>query len=525
MNTWPGLFWALLLLAPSLAADSPAAPGGEAGRLQADLDAILQRYVECYQRGGGSDLLQAALRVAEVRTHPGFQADWGRSGDDGGLERGLLFAAGRLRGACSGGRCPPAGGEAELVRLARDFVRRRGLSRSDSAPAAFSAPGSIARLRQALSPGQLLLKYVLLPDRVLVFCIHSGGAGCEVLPFGRAQVADMVQRLSRPLEAFAAGQVDYLRIHFDMELAHRLYNVLLSAVVERHPLANELVVVPDGELFKLPFEALVTGFRVQAGASDALFSEYEDAFYLIQDFRVSYLVSLADVLFPFAAAREYPYELVAFGAPLPSADAPPAAARTGNAAAVLPSTRQEVLELGKLFGGSSRRVFLGGDFNWENFSRFAPQARLLHLASHFFVDRGNPQRSAFLFSAHDGESAFCDAERLHGLSMAAELVVLSACETSEKDLLGFKRLVGVTAAFRRAGARCLIASLWPVDEFSSQVVTPFYREYLASRNGAAALRAAKLALIGKTVSLRDGVRLSMAHPFLWANFVLYRFCR
>lgn len=523
MSTWPGLFLALLLLVPSLAAERPQAPG-EAGRLQADLDAILQRTVECHQRGGGSGFLQAALRVAEVRTHPGLQAPWGRSGGDRGLGSRLLLAAGRLRGSCADGKCPPAGGEGELVRLAGDFIRGRGLFRSDSAQAAFSDPGSIARLKQALSPGQLLLKYVLLPDRVLVFCIHDGGAGCEVLPFGRAQVADMVQRLSRPLEAFAAGQVDYLRIHFDMELAHRLYNVLLRAVVERHPLASELVIVPDGELFKLPFEALVTGFRVQASASDALFSEYEDAFYLIQDFRVSYLVSLGDLLLPFAAAREYPYELVAFGAPLPPAEPPPDA-RSTAAAVVLTSTRQEVIELGKLFGGSRRRVFLGGDFNWENFSRFAPQARLLHLASHFFVDRGNPQRSAFLFSAGEGESAFCNAGRLHGLSMAAELVVLSACETSEKDLLGFKRLVGVTAAFRSAGVRSLIASLWPVDEFSSQMVTPFYREYLACRDGAAALRAAKLDLLGRTVSLRDGSRLSMAHPFLWANFVLYRFCR
>ncbi len=83
----------------------------------------------------------------------------------------------------------------------------------------------------------------------------------------------------------------------------------------------------------------------------------------------------------------------------------------------------------------------------------------------------------------------------------------------------------MTAAIRRAGARDLIASLWPVDEFSSQVVPLFYREYLRGGGSAAALRSAKLALFGKTIVIRDGVRLSLAHPFLWANYVLYHFYR
>ena len=117
-----------------------------------------------------------------------------------------------------------------------------------------------------------------------------------------------------------------------------------------------------------------------------------------------------------------------------------------------------------------------------------------------------------------------DAQVLE-LRLRAELVTLSACESSEKKLLGFKLVSGMTAAIRQAGARNLIASLWPVDELSSQVVPLFYQEYLRGSGSAAALRSAKLALFNKTIAIRGGVRLSLAHPFLWANYVLFHFYR
>jgi len=342
----------------------------------------------------------------------------------------------------------------------------------------------------------------------------------------------MVQRLVDPLEAFADGKVDYLRIHFDMGLAQRLFNVLLKKVVELFPQADELIIIPDGELFKLPFEALVTGFDDHFPQNDALFSEYEAAGYVIQDFNVSYFFSLADFLRSFRVPPDYAYDLAAFGNPLvaarpPDSSSAPArgAPAGGGAFAAIPSTRQEVLSLEKLFSGKRRRIFLGNDFNRENFSRFAPKARLVHLATHFFNDQKDPQRSAFLFSPAGKEPPFCDAKQILDLRLQAELVILSACETSERNLLGFKLVSGITAAFRRSGVRGLIASLWPVDELSSRLVPLFYSRYLEGEDGAAALRSAKLALFGKTIAIRDDLQLSLAHPFLWANYVLYRFYR
>jgi CHAT domain-containing protein len=366
-----------------------------------------------------------------------------------------------------------------------------------------------------------------LGDRILLFFVSANQAGYELLPVGRSQTVAMIQNLCEPLEDFAAGKVDYLRIHFDMELAHRLFNILLKKVADRFPQADEFVIIPDEDLYRLPFEALVTGFKDDFQQNDDLFSEYRAVEYLIQSYKVSYFFSFSDFLRRFHGPGEYPYTLAAFGHPLidpPGQGSFVSLSNGMNAFADIPSTRQEVLGLEKLFNGSRRRIFLGADFNRDNFSRFAPQAKLIHLATHFFSDETDPARSAFLFSSSKEGSVLCDSKQILELKLQAELVILSACESSEKNLLGFRLLSGMTAAIRQAGVRDLIASLWPVDELSSQVVPLFYQEYLRGSGSAAALRNSKLALMGRTITLPEGLRLSLAHPFLWANYVLYRFC-
>lgn len=535
MKRWVSSCFALLLLAlPALAGRS--ADDGGLPRLRQDLAAIIEKLLACHERGTELRFLESALQVAEIRTHPFFELEWGKHPGDVRLERDLLLEAARFLARFAVNRCPGIReSDLELRRLAQKFIRSNDRSRAVNRGTGLDLSRSygIGRLRKDLKPSQLLLKYVLLEDRALVFYIGATQAGYEFLPIGLSQIVAMVQRLADPLEAFAEGKVDYLRIHFDMDLAQRLYNVLLKKVVERFPQADELIIIPDAELFKLPFEALVRGFDDQCPQNDALFSEYEAADYVIRGFKVSYFFSLADFLRSFRVPLKYTYDLAAFGNPLVPARAPGSPSwlarggpsRIGNSFAAIPSTRQEVLNLEKLFSGMRRRVFLGADFNRESFFRFAPQARLVHLATHFFNDSENPQRSAFLFSPVGDEPPFCNAEQILDLRLRAELVILSACETSERNLFGFKLVNGMTAAFRQSGVQGLIASLWPVDELSSRLVPLFYSRYLAGEDGATALRSAKLALFGRTIAIRNDIQLSLAHPFLWANYVLYRFCR
>jgi CHAT domain-containing protein len=522
------LVFFLLMPLPSLRS---ARAGGGLPQLQRNLSRIICDLLACHAQTREQRFLEMAIHFGAIKTHPIFGFGWGRQQEFAAMEQKLLRATSQFRSRFDKDGCTSAESERDLWRLAQKYIRTTEHSFiTPYKKAAWNLPDGcgIGLIQKRLSAGQILLKYVLLDDRLLLFFICADQAGFIFLPVSREQIVAMINRLSEPLDDFTNGRVDYLRIHFDMELAHRLFNVLLKNLAERFPQADELFIIPDGELFKLPFEALVTGFNEKFQQDDVLFSEYQAADYVVQKFKVSYFFSYADFLRDFPGQKKYPYTLAAFGHPLvtePVPDLPSLGGRGISTVADIPSSRLEILGLEKLFAHLRRRIFLGADFNRDNFTRFAPQAKLIHLATHFFIDDADPSRSAFLFSSTKGKASLCDAKQILKLRLQAELVILSACETSEKDLMGFKLLSGMTAAIRQAGARDLIASLWSVDEFSSQIVPLFYGEYLRLGRSAAALRNAKLVLMDKTIFFQDGIRLSLAHPFLWADYVLYHFCR
>jgi CHAT domain-containing protein len=529
MRKLGGIVILILALGP-LQATGRYEPATGLSQLKRGFSDIICGLLSCYEQTGNPRYLEMAVHFGQIMTHPIFEPAWGKHRKYLASEQGLLRANKAFRDRLLTGGCPAPESEIRLCRRAQAYIRAVESDLVTVCKASLRLPEhcGLAEVRKNLAARQVLLKYILMEDRVLLFYVSADSAGYDFLTVGRSQAIDMINRLCEPLEDFANGRVDYLRIHFDLELASRLFNIFLRKMTERFPHADEFFIIPDHELYKLPFEALVMGFNQRPQRQDVLFSEYQAADYVIQKYRVSYFFSFSDFLRRFSGRKEYPYMLVAFGNPvLPSSECSAVSAGHAGASTIadIPSTRLEILSLEKLFAGSRGRFFLGSDFNLDNFVRYAPQARLIHVASHFFNDEVDPSRSAFMLSSPGAAANLFDARQVLALRLRAELVILSACETSEKNLMGFKLVSGMTAAIRQAGVRDLIASLWPVDEFSSQIVPLFYSEYLSDEDNASALRNAKLALFERTIAIQDGIRLSLAHPFIWANYVLYRFCR
>lgn len=92
-----------------------------------------------------------------------------------------------------------------------------------------------------------------------------------------------------------------------------------------------------------------------------------------------------------------------------------------------------------------------------------------------------------------------------------ELVVLSACETGLGDIEGNEGVYGLQRAFKIAGAKYLIMSLWDVpDAETAEFMTLFYKEWLSGCDIQAAFRSAQRAMHEQYPQ----------EPFLWAGFVL-----
>jgi CHAT domain-containing protein len=145
------------------------------------------------------------------------------------------------------------------------------------------------------------------------------------------------------------------------------------------------------------------------------------------------------------------------------------------------------------------------------------QYRILHFATHGVLDTSRPELSGLVLSLVDRQGqpreGFLHAAEIADLDLAADLVVLSACETALGKEIRGEGVVGLTRSFMAAGAERVLVSLWRVeDRATAELMRRFYQALLAEgASPAAALRQAQMAL-------RETPAWSA--PYFWAGFVL-----
>jgi len=272
---------------------------------------------------------------------------------------------------------------------------------------------------------------------------------------------------------------DYVRAHADTmlvqaeDLLSELYAELIDRVADELVDAQRLIIVPHGLLHYLPFHALMD----PSGTP------------LVERVEISYAPS-AGVL---ASCYERPAlpegrgRRVLFGVP--------------NEA--IPQVQREIDALTDLFGPT--RVFAGEAATEQVFRHFAPEADIIHLASHAVFREDNP-----LFSAIQLADSWLSLNDLYSLRLHASLVTLSACETGLSQVLAGDELVGLARGLFQAGTASVVVSLWAVnDESTASLMERFYRYLEEGFGPAAAMRAAQTEL-----------RQVSPHPYHWAPFLV-----
>ncbi len=143
--------------------------------------------------------------------------------------------------------------------------------------------------------------------------------------------------------------------------------------------------------------------------------------------------------------------------------------------------------------------------------------RIVHFATHGLLNAEHPELSGLVFSLVDvagqPQDGFLRLHEIFNLRLAAEVVVLSACQTALGKEIKGEGLIGLTRGFMYAGAPRVVASLWQVDDLATaELMKRFYTGMLKQGlRPAAALRAAQLELLGQK---------RYAAPFYWAAFTI-----
>ncbi|MFZ0060667.1 MAG: CHAT domain-containing tetratricopeptide repeat protein [Pyrinomonadaceae bacterium] len=320
--------------------------------------------------------------------------------------------------------------------------------------------------------------------------------------------------------------------------AHALYKVALAPAASM--IGNRrLVIVADGALNFVPFEALVTTDRA---------GDYSSLDYLIKTNKVSYAPSasvtaavrdqkrpvgrnillVADPVFSANDPRLQTGSTanraeVTRGLGLDSAvkDATGLAPQSGSPLTLprLTGTRIEAEQIGRLAkaSGAQGDLWLDLGANEEDLKhRDIQNYRAVHVATHGVLDAMRPQFSGLVLSLVGNKSdddGFLRTGEVFNLKLGAPLVMLSACETGLGKVKRGEGVIGLSQAFMYSGATTVGVTLWSVaDKPTAELMTDFYQRLLGPNpSPSAAIREAQLAMIsGKKYSA----------PYYWAPFVL-----
>jgi len=359
-------------------------------------------------------------------------------------------------------------------------------------------PVGPAEMASLLEERELLVEYFSGKDFLYVWLIDDGLRKFVAIPIAAS--------LERSVRMFRNALLQ--RDTQFYANSHALYQQLmepLQNLLEERP----LVIVPDGILGYLPFEALLT-----AAIPREDWGKHATLPYLLKRRRIRYWFS-GNVAWQSAqlGKRKASRGVLA----LAPQDAAIAVAgdslmRSTGAGQLAPlmGTDQELKLLKNLFRGK----FLSGERASEAFFRQkSDQYRMVHIATHALLNDRFPNFSHLLLAEGEKDDGALHAFEVFNLRLRADLVTLSACGTGYGRLLKGEGIASLARAFTFAGAPNLIVSQWPVkDNTTSDFMAYFYRNIHAGMPKGVALHQAKLRFL-------DEQAPQLTHPYFWAPFI------
>ena len=267
---------------------------------------------------------------------------------------------------------------------------------------------------------------------------------------------------------------------------HSLYEMLKLPVNSSY---KNLIIVPDGILNFLPFEALIT--------QESNTTNFTQMHYLLNDYNIGYQNS-AQFYLSFDKLRMTNKEKTVLGI-FPVFE---------NTPFELSYSKNEMQSIQQNFKG---KYLNNASATFNNFKKNAADYSILHLSTH--ADAGDVVSPASI-KFYDQEILYSE---LYHLNINPDLVVLSACETGIGKLYKSEGAMSIARGFQLAGAQNLLFSLWKVNDYTTSVfMDSFYQNI---KNGQSYLEANANA---KRDFLKNpDISNAKKSPYYWSAFVYH----
>lgn len=424
-------------------------------------------------------------------------------------------------------------------------------------------PASVARTRTFLRPGEVMVAWYFGEKQSYVWAISKDGPlSFHALPLGRKEMASQVAHLRQALDP-GVSSIDQIPA-FDVAASHRLYRQIMAPVASALEGKKVLLVVPHAELGQLPLSVLVTQETAALPKRPVLFAQYKEVPWLIRQTAIAQLpsvttfialrqtppaqgerknfVGFGDPFFSLEQARQAERKVVASaagamnsrGVPLQLRSVPKTSGVSSAELALLPrlpDTQEELREIAKVLGAADGDVFLQQRATVKAvLETDLSDRKVVMFSTHGLVPGeldGLTQPALALTSPEvtgHKDDGLLTMDKVLGLKLNADWVVLSACNTAAGEGSGSEAVSGLGRAFFFAGARALLVSNWPVDSVAArELMTDLFRRQNQNQQMSKpeALRGAMLQQLDQGQMVQRGAaQYTYAHPLFWAPFVV-----
>lgn len=404
------------------------------------------------------------------------------------------------------------------------------------------------------------------PAHYVAWVTHKSDEVPAIVDLGRAAEIDRLiirvrESLQKTIQQISSSSEEAVanELRQDLQaLSERIWQPLEPELKD----ARQIIISPDGDLWLVPWNALVTGqesdqkFLLESHTIRLAVSG-RDLVRTPGHFVTQAPVILANPKFDQQLAEKRSSIQAVFRSLLPTVNSAIQEISAGLLRGNVPPLPNTAIEAAAIqpnlesYSGQKAQVYLDR-YALEQVAKALHSPRILTFATHGFflpaqeirVDEGPPSgetrtvrldqdgkaienpllRCGLLLAGCNNRDAVVadDDGILTGLEIVdidlqgTELVVLSACETGIGDIRNGEGVAGLRQAFQLAGAQAVVSTLWQVpDRDSALLISRFFEELAAGKSKADALRNAQL----ERIEIRRE-RYGAAHPFFWAAFTL-----